>query len=457
MKLFFKHLTAAQKLCISFILVIAVGSISLSMPIFHQADAPPTTYLDHLFTVVSMVCVTGLAVFPVSEVYNLAGQILSMIIIQIGGLGLVTLIAISLYTLRRKLTLSELSVLQSSLSRDSTRHLNKYLYSVYKFTFFVEGLCALILMIDFIPRYGLAKGAFNALFISVSAFCNAGFDNLGSNSLIPFQNNIIINLTVAFLIFAGGLGFANWIDIVHRLKDFIKNKPHHLPLVLRKLKIQTRLVLITTAIVLTLGTFLAWLIESRNPNTIGNLPLGQQIMVSFFQSVTMRTAGFATIDYTQAHTATNFLFIIQMIIGGAPGGTAGGIKVACAAIVFLLFRSELRGQKDVTFAKRSISQSVIRQVLSVLVFFFSVFFIGYFLILLAEPDLPPFALLFEAASALGTVGVSMDITTHLHDFGKYIIILLMFMGRVGPLTVLLSLSQKHKTAITYPQADISLG
>lgn len=457
MKAFFKQLTAAQKLCLSFVLVIIIGSVVLSLPFFHQADAPSTHYLDHLFTVVSMVCVTGLAVFPISEVYNTAGQMVSMILIQIGGLGLVTLIALSFFTLRRKLSLSELTVLQSSLSRESSRHLNKYLYSVYKFTFFVEIVCACLLMIDFIPRFGIKQGIFNAIFIAISAFCNAGFDNFGSNSLISFQGNILVNLIVAFLIISGGLGFANWIDIVHRLKDYLRSKPRTLPLVLRRVKIQTRLVLLTTAILLTVGTTLTWLIESHNPNTIGHLPASQQLLISFFQTVTMRTAGFATIDYTQAHAATNFLFIIQMIIGGAPGGTAGGIKLASAAILFLLFRSELRGEKQVIFAKRHIPQNLVRQVLTILVFFFSVFITGYFLILIVEPTFPPFALLFETASALGTVGVSMNVTPHLNMFGRVIIMLLMFIGRVGPVTVLLSLSQKQKTPITYPKIDISLG
>lgn len=457
MKSFFNRLTAAQKLCLSFVVVIFVGSLLLSLPFFHLSSAPKTTYLDHLFTVVSMVCVTGLSVFPIADVYNHAGLIICMILIQIGGLGLVTLIAFSYYTLRRKLSLSELTVLQSSLSRDSSRNLNKFLFSVYKFTFFVEMACAILLMFDFIPRFGPAHGVFNAIFLAISAFCNAGFDNLGSNSLISFKTNPLVNLTIAFLIIAGGLGFANWIDLIHRFQDYLKSKPKNISLTLRKLKIQTRLVLLTTFILLTGGTIVSWLIERHNPHTIGNLSLFHQGLVSFFQTVTMRTAGFATIDYTQAHSATNFLFIVQMIIGGAPGGTAGGIKIACAALVVLLFRSELRGEKQVTFANRSIPQETIRQVLTILVFFFSVFVMGYFLLLLTDPHLPPFALLFETASALATVGVSMNLTPHLSILGRIIIMLLMFLGRVGPLTVLLSLSQKQKTSLTYPKADISLG
>ncbi|WP_162012848.1 TrkH family potassium uptake protein [Streptococcus sp. S784/96/1] len=457
MRFFFNQLTAAQKLCLSFIFVIILGSVLLSLPIFHLPSAPKTAYIDHLFTVVSMVCVTGLSVFPIADIYNHAGLILSMILIQIGGLGLITLIAFSYYTLRRKLSLSDLTVLQSSLSRESSRHLNKFLYSIYKFTFFVEMACAGILMIDFIPRFGFINGIFNAIFLSVSAFCNAGFDNLGNNSLIDFQTNPLVNLTIAFLIIAGGLGFANWIDIVHRLKDYLKSKPKKLSLTLRRLKIQTRLVLLTTLILLTGGTLLSWLIEYHNPNTIGNLNFFQQGLVSFFQTVTMRTAGFATIDYSQAHSATNFLFIIQMIIGGAPGGTAGGIKIACASLIVLLFKSELRGDKHVTFSKKRIPQEIIQQVLTILVFFFSVFIIGYFLLLVTEPSQSPFALLFETASALATVGVSMNLTSQLSLLGRVIIMLLMFLGRVGPLTVLLSLSQKQKTTITYPRADISLG
>ena len=452
-----KEFSVTQKLCLSFILVILIGSILLSLPIFHKDTAPQTTYLDHLFTVVSMVCVTGLSVFPIADVYNVLGQVVSLLLIQIGGLGLVTLIALSYFTLKKKLSLTDQSILQSSLSHSSSSQLKTYLISVYYFTFGMEFLSALLLMIDFIPRFGLKSGIFNAIFLAVSAFCNAGFDNLGSSSLIAFQTNTLVNLVIAGLIIAGGLGFANWFDIIAVVKDQFREKPYTPFRRFRRLKIQTRLVLQTTGIILFLGTLLTWLLELQNPNTLGKLPPFHQLLTAFFQTVTMRTAGFATIDYSQALPATNFSFIVQMIIGGAPGGTAGGIKLACASLIYLLFRAEFRGDRQVTFSGRSIPEAIMRQVLTILVFFFSVFVIGYFLLLIAEPTLSPFALLFETASALATSGVSMNLTSQIGTFGRIVLICLMFIGRVGPITVILSLSQKQKTAVTYPKTDISLG
>ncbi|MGT2771605.1 TrkH family potassium uptake protein [Streptococcus marimammalium] len=450
-------LSITQRLSASFLIVIMIGSFLLSLPIMHYPHAPKTTFLEHLFTSASMVSVTGLAVFPIGDVYNGFGQTIAIILMQIGGLGLVSLIAFSYYTLRKKISITDQTMLQSSLSKDSSKDLKRYLYSVYKLTFFIEAFFALILMFDFIPHYGWKNGIFNSIFLSVSAFCNAGFDNLGSNSLGEYTLNPIINFSVAFLIISGGLGFGNWRDIIHRLQQFIFKRPRNVKLTIKKLSIQTKLVLSTTMIILTIGTFLSWLFEHDNPATIGNYNFFQQIMVSFFQTVTMRTAGFSTIDFTQTNFATNFVYMVQMIIGGAPGGTAGGVKITVAAILFLLFKAELRGRSEVTFNYRSFSQRLIKQTLTVLIFYFIVLITGYLLLLEFEKSLNPFALLFETISALATVGVSMNLTPELSNIGRLIIMSLMFIGRVGPVTVLLSLRQRQEKTIHYAKTDIFIG
>jgi len=216
-------------------------------------------------------------------------------------------------------------------------------------------------------------------------------------------------------------------------------------------------VLATTGILLLLGTALTWLIEFKNAKTIGHYTFFQQIMVCFFQSVTMRTAGFATISYLDTHSATNVLYMIQMIIGGAPGGTAGGVKVTTVAIAFLLFKSELAGQNEVTFRHRVIANKAIKQTLTVLIFFFTILTIGYLLLLEFEPLHDPLALLFEAISAIATVGVSMDLTPKLSQAGRFVIMTLMFIGRVGPITVLLSLLQRKEKDIRYAQTNINVG
>ncbi|MFA9494029.1 TrkH family potassium uptake protein [Streptococcus sp. E17BB] len=452
-----RPLTIAQKLSISFLATILVGSLLLSLPIFHVAGAPPTSYLDHLFHAVSMVCVTGLSVFPVAEVYNRLGQVICLILIQIGGLGLVSLIAISYYTLKRKVGVNDQELLKSSLSFDQPTSLKEHLFSIYKITLTIEGVGALLLMVDFIPRYGWADGIFNSIFLAISAFCNAGFDNLGANSLGDFVVNPLVNLVIAGLILSGGLGFIVWKDLIQAFKRSVLTKPRQPKRLERWLSPHSKLMLITTGIILLAGTLLSWLIELDNPATIGHYSPPQQLLVSFFQTVTMRTAGFSTISYVQTDLVTNILYILQMLMGGAPGGTAGGLKLSVVAILFLLFKAELSGNSQILFQYRSIPQKLLKQTLTVLIFFFTVFLVGYLLLLQVEPSLDPFALLFEVASALATVGITMDVTSQLGLGGRVIIMLLMFIGRVGPITVLLSLVQKKEKPIQYAETNILVG
>ncbi|MGT2933176.1 potassium uptake transporter channel subunit KtrB [Streptococcus catagoni] len=454
---FLRSWSVTRQLTLSFAIVIFIGSILLSMPFSHYQNGPDTVYFDHLFNVVSMVCVTGLSVIPISEAYNGFGQTIAIILMQIGGLGLVTLIAISTYALRRKINLAGHTLLQSALNRDNSTNLKDYLFFAYKVTFVLEFIAFFLIATDFVPRFGIKHGLFNSLFLAVSAFCNAGFDNLGSNSLKNFIVNPTINFAISFLIIAGGIGFAVWNDIVDNIRRYFIDKPRAHGLLFRKFSNQTRLVLQTTGIILLLGTLITWFIEKDNPKTIANYNIFHQFMISFFQTVTMRTAGFATISYNDTLAPTNFLYMIQMIIGGAPGGTAGGVKVTTAAIIFLLFKSELSGQSEVTFHHRIIASKTIKQTMSVMIFFFTVLFTGYILLLGVEPNLDPLALLFEAISAIDTVGVSMDLTPQLSSAGRFIIMLLMFIGRVGPVTFLLSLIEKKEKTIHYATTNILVG
>ncbi|MEX2784243.1 TrkH family potassium uptake protein [Streptococcus sp. H49] len=452
-----RTVSVTQKLTISFLALILIGSFLLSLPLAHYADAPATSYYDHLFTTVSIVCVTGLSVFPISEVYNGLGQFIAMLLIQVGGLGIVTLIAVSMFALRQKLGISAQSVLQSALSRPDSTDLKHYLFNVYKITLIFESATALILMFDFIPRFGLRSGVFNSIFLAVSAFCNAGFDNFGTNSLQDFLLNPLVNFTLMFAIVAGGLGFAVWMELFQVLKHYFEGKPRRLRSAARFISNQSRLILYTTGVILLTGTLLSWLTEIRNAGTLAHHSVLQQFMMSFFQTVTMRTAGFSTLNYLDTETATNFLYMLQMAVGGAPGGTAGGIKVTTAAVTFLLFKSELAGQSEVTFRHRVIHNKTIKQTLTVLIFFFALGAGGFFLLLLSDSHLNPMALLFEVISAIATVGVSMNVTPELSAIGRLIIMLLMFIGRVGPITVLLSLLQKKEKTVHYTPTDISLG
>lgn len=453
----FAQLSIAQKLSLSFLMVILVGSFLLNLPIMHLPDAPETSYFDHLFHAVSMVCVTGLSVFPVADVYNRLGQVVIMLLIQIGGLGLVSLISISYYTLKRKIRLRDQELVKASLSQDNSADLKQFLFSVYKITLGIEGLGALLLMLDFIPRYGWGDGIFNSIFIAISAFCNAGFDNLGDQSLGAFVLNPLVNLVVAFLIFSGGIGFVVWKDMVKAFKHTIANRPRQPKRFSRYLSPHSKLMLMSTGWILLAGTILSWLSEANNPATIGNYNPLQQLLVSFFQTVTMRTAGFSTISYAATDLGTNIIYLLQMLVGGAPGGTAGGLKVSVVALMFLLFRAELSGHDQISFQNRIIAPKAVKQTLTVLLFFFGVLITSYLILLRVEPHLNAFALLFESISALATVGVSMDLTGQLATGGRIVIMILMFIGRVGPITVLLSLLQKKEKQINYAQTDIMLG
>ena len=455
-KLAIKNWTTTQKLTLSFLAVILTGSLLLSLPI-SNLPGTHTPYLHHLFTAVSMVCVTGLTVLSIKDTYTVFGQIIGIILMQIGGLGLITLISISLAYLKRKISLKDQSAIQMALNVNSSANISDFLFSVYRFTLTVEGAAACLLMLDFIPRYGVAAGIFNAIFVAVSAFCNAGFDNLGSNSLQDFVVNPIVNFTVAGLIFAGGLGFIVWFELRDRLLTFWRSKPRVWTWSFKHLSSHARLVLIATAIILTVGTIIPWLAEAKHGTTLASYNFFEQGMISFFQSVAFRTAGFATLNYEMTHPFTNLIYMILMLIGGAPGGTAGGIKVTTVAVMFLLFRSELKGHTEVTFRKRVISSRTVKQAMTIILFFFTVLVTGYSLLLLEHPHLNPFHLLFEAISALATVGSSAGITSQLNPQGHIILMALMFIGRVGPFTVFLSILQNDRKEIHYAETDILVG
>ena len=328
------RLSVTQKLVLSFVFVIIVGSILLSLPISHYANSPETSYLDHLFNTVSMVCVTGLSVVPVSKAYNGLGQIFSMLLMQTGGLGLVSLIAFSTYTLKNKLGLSDQDLLQSALSRDNQKDLKAYLFKVYKITFSIEALAALVIMTDFVPRFGLGHGIFNSLFLAVSAFCNAGFDILGTPtnpfpSITAYAGNPIVNVVIMFLIIAGGIGFLTW-------EDICINKIHF-----RKYHMQSKIIVVTTALLIVLPAVFFFFSDFTH------LSVGKRLLASAFQAVTPRTAGFNTMDISKMTEVSKAMIIILMLVGGSPSSTAGGMKTTTFAVLILNAFATFRSQENV--------------------------------------------------------------------------------------------------------------
>lgn len=444
-------LSPARRIFLSFALVILVGSLLLSLPLVQLASSK-ATYMDHLFTTVSMVCVTGLFTQSVASTYNGWGQLICMLLIQIGGLGILTFIGLFFIEKRRKLGYKNRQTLRDSFSFSNNKSLSRFVRSIFMTTFIIEVLGSLLLMIRFIPRFGWGHGIFNAIFVSISAFCNAGFDNFGGDSMMSFQTDWLVNLTLSALIITGGLGFMVWFDLATKAKNQSGRKT---------LRFHTKVVLWLTAAILILGTLTSLLTEFDNPATIGSLPFGDKVLVSFFQTVSMRTAGFASLDYTRAHPVTLFVYILQMFLGGAPGGTAGGMKITTFLVLLLLARKELLGLPHTNLGKRTISPELVQRSFGAAVIFQLTFLLGLFGIGLVTPTGQRFIYLaFEVASALGTVGVSANVTSTLNGAGLSIIMALMFIGRIGPLTLMVSLNQyqaKKADTLQYVKADLIVG
>ena len=448
-----------KRIAASFAIVILVGSLLLNLPI-SQLETSQATYFDHLFTTVSMVCVTGLFTQPVASTYNPFGQIICMFLMQIGGLGLMSMIAFFFFDSGKKLSLTDRLALQDSLNRDDTKNFKDYLRTIFRYTFIIEGIAAILFMIRFIPMLGVGKGIFTSIFFAISAFCNAGFDNLGSNSLIDYATDPLLAIVISALIILGGIGFAVWFDVKNSISCYrssLKNKYHKM--FYKRLHYHTKVVILLTLGILLTGTFLTLITEWHNPDTIGNLNFGQKLLVSFFQTVTMRTAGFASIDYTKANPSTLLLYCIQMFIGGSPGGTAGGVKTTTVLVVLLFIRSEIYEKKSINFRHHTIPYEMARKSLMIFIIFTVLTLSSVFLLTITDPQAPLLYTLFETISAMCTVGVTANLTPTLSMLGQIIIMTLMFIGRIGPLTVLLSFSnrKKQESKIEYAKAPLLIG
>lgn len=453
-----KKFTTAQKIASSFLLVILVGTILLMLPISHR-DGLLYHPIDALFTATSATCVTGLVVDVTLQEFSLFGQIVIMGLIQIGGLGLMTLMAVFILLLKSKLSMNEKIAMKEMLNQDKVQNMHNFLFDILRYTLVFEVSGMLILSIRFIPEFGLFRGIFKAMFIAVSAFCNAGFDVLGTVSLGAYVHDPLVILTIMALIVLGGLGFAVWFDLRDKVKPLLLRKTKFSKF-RKSLSLHTRIVLDMTAL-LILGTAgLIFLLEFQNGNTIGDFTFPQQILTSVFESVTLRTAGFASVDYAQLTLASKFLMVLVMFVGGSPGGTAGGIKTTTVAVLIIYIICNLKGKAHTTVLKRTISMDIIVRAMGI--FFINLFTLltGIFLLCILE-DHDFISLAFEAASAMATVGLTLGITSSLTLGGKIIIILLMFVGRIGITTFVLSLMthgrKNSENAVAFPNGNIIIG
>ena len=444
-------LNPSQMMVVGFAAVILIGAILLSLPIATQTGER-TSFLDSLFTATSAVCVTGLVVVDTATYWNFFGQIVIIILIQTGGLGFMTITTLFSLIVKKRINLKERLLIQESLNQIDLSGLVKLTRYILLMTFVIEGIGALILSTVFIPQFGFIRGSWYSIFHAISAFCNAGFDLMGNvtgpySSLMYYVNNTTITLAISALIILGGLGFPVILDIV-------KNKK------ISKLNMHSKIVLISTSILIVVGMLFILIVEYKNVGTLGNLSLKGKILSSLFQSVTIRTAGFATIDLTILHQATLFIMMIFMFVGASPASTGGGVKTTTIAVLILTVKSFLLGKEDIEVFGRRITSSTVRK--SVGIFFVGVLAVltGILLIVLIEPEFDLLEASFEVVSALATVGLSIGGSSNLTSIGKLLIVIYMFMGRVGLLTIFLALVAKNtvnKQQIRYPEGRIIVG
>lgn len=436
-------LNGVQILALGFLIAIFIGAILLSLPI-SSSSGESTNFLDSLFTSTSAVCVTGLVTLDTSSHWSTFGQTVIMTLIEIGGLGFMSFAVLISLILGKKITLRERLVMQEAMNTYSIQGLVKMVRYVLIFTVSVQFFGALLLSTQFVPEYGISKGVFYSIFHSISSFCNAGFDLFGT-SLMGYSSNAVVILVVSALIIIGGLGFTVLLEI-YEFKG------------IKKLSLHSKLVIITSLILIVGGTVLMFLFEINNTATFGNMNMQDKLLNSFFASVSPRTAGFNSVVTTDMTMASKFLTIILMIIGGSPGSTAGGLKTVTCGILFLTVLSVIRGREDTEVFGRRLTKEVIYKSFTI-VFIALALVIGVTMVLsYTEVGASFIDLLYEATSALGTVGLTLGLTPKLSSIGKVLIMIMMYLGRVGPLTVMLALTRKKKkSGYKYPEGKILIG
>lgn len=444
--------TTTQIILFSFLLVILLGSLLLTLPI-SSANGKSVDYLDALFTATTSTCVTGLVTVPTYSTWSIFGQIIILILIQIGGLGVVAFMALFMIIINKKLRLKDNQLIQDAFNLNTMDGLKKFIKHVFIGTFIIEGIGALLYMIVFIPDYGV-KGIWMSIFNSISAFCNAGIDIIGNNSLGDYATNPIINFTTSMLIILGGLGFIVWWDILRVIKEF-KNKKFRC---FRSLTLHSKIVLSSTVVLIFGGALLILIFEYKNPSTIGSLNLFDQIQISLFQSITTRTAGFASIPQENLTNASTLICLVLMFIGGSPVGTAGGIKTITIVSLVAVAIASIKNKKEVVLFNRNLSREVTKKAVAVFCMSFIIMFTSTILLSLTT-DRSVADILYETVSATATVGLSRNLTSSLNMWGKLIIIFTMYFGRIGPISMAIAFKSKKEESnlINNPTEDVSIG
>ena len=445
-----------QILALGFMGVILAGGVLLSLPFCNRQ---PITFSDALFTSTTAVCVTGLVTVTPAVQFTLAGQIILLILIQIGGLGIIACAVGFLLLLRRQITVKERIVIQETYNMEAPGGMVAMILRVIKGTLAVETAGAVLYAFRFIPEFGVLRGIWYAVFHAVSAFCNAGIDILGDTSFQKYVGDPIINITTVLLIIVSGIGFSVWQDLISNGRR-IRRREIPNKWWFTRLRLHSKLAIVTTLILLIGGTVCIFLMERNNPATLGNLSTGEKWMAAFFHSTSTRTAGFATVSQSGLYTQSKFLSCILMFIGGSPGGTAGGVKTTTVAMVVLTCLSVFRGGEQVECFGRRLSGKNIRMGFAVIMTAVTVLFAGTIAITVFEPQVPFIDILYEAFSAVGTVGLTADLTPTLSSASHMVLIVMMYIGRIGPISLALlfsGMSKPKERARELPEQRIMVG
>ena len=439
------RLTPYQILALGIAGLVLGGAFLLMLPIASQSGES-LSFVDALFTATSAVCVTGLTVVDTGSHFTLFGELVIIFLIQCGALGFMTMATLMTIMMRKRVQLRNRLIMQEALNQLTLSGIVRLVRYVVKSTLLIEFIGGTILAIRFYLDFG-AIGIYYGYWHAISAFCNAGFDILGAanHNLFPYVDDFVVNIVITSLIILGGLGFAVIADISETQR-------------FRRFTLHTKIVVTTTALLIVIGTLYLFIMDYSNPKTLGNLSMQGKILASYFQAITLRTAGFATVSIGDMSTASIFAMMLLMFIGASPGSTGGGIKTSTFAVVITSIWSQIRGDEETVLFFRKVSQSTIHKAYTFVFISATLVGIAIMLLILNSPIELAVPLLFEVISAFSTCGLTMGITPYLDSFSKYVLIVMMLIGRIGPVTFTLALALKSKkTKIKYPEGKITIG
>ena len=451
-----KKISSIHLIPVSFLIAILIGTILLMLPVA-SATGKSTDFLTALFTATTSVCVTGLVVVDTFSHWSMAGQMIILFLVQIGGLGIITVISMVMVVAQKKFSLGDRKMLQDALNLNTDVGIVKFLIKIFKATLMVEAIGAVLYSIKFIPRFGVAKGIWVSIFNSVSAFCNAGMDVMGPDSLMVYRSSPLVMFVTMTLIVMGGLGYVVWFDVYHNVKDGIK-KRFDLIQIFWRFNEHTKIVLVVTFVLIFAGAAVFFVTEYNNPTTMGHMRPGERVMNSLFESITLRTAGFTTFGQENLTGMSCIFAYVLMFIGGSPVGTAGGIKTVTFFLAFFSVVSYIREEEGTVVFNRRVTEDAMRKA-TVIVAVSSFTVLVLTLLLIAANPMPVADALFEIISGSATVGLTRGMTGTLNSLGRVVVICAMYLGRIGPISMAIFFANRRskKGANRYVEGKFYVG